>query len=160
MWVALGLVVVLTGLILSLIYGFERRCLAAVSGAVLGIGVTAVLGIVFTDLFQIHGAVMESSESLLYAGYQHLDLTQIFMASIFLGSSGAVMDLSVDVCSAVYEVVQKRPDIGTRRPSPPALPWGGLPAAPQPPHCCWPTPEAISRFNGIYGPGGRQWSSF
>ena len=113
-WVALGLVVVLTGLILSLIYGFERRCLAAASGAVLGIGVTAVLGIVFTDLFQIHGAVMESSESLLYAGYQHLDLTQIFMASIFLGSSGAVMDLSVDVCSAVYEVVQKRPDIGTR----------------------------------------------
>ena len=113
-WVALGLVVVLTGLILSLIYGFERRCLAAASGAVLGIGVTAVLGIVFTDLFQIHGAVMESSESLLYAGYQQLDLTQIFMASIFLGSSGAVMDLSVDVCSAVYEVVQKRPDIGTR----------------------------------------------
>lgn len=113
-WVALGLVVVLTGLILSLIYGFDRRCLAAASGAVLGIGVTAVLGIVFTDLFQIHGAVMESSESLLYAGYQHLDLTQIFMASIFLGSSGAVMDLSVDVCSAVYEVVQKRPDIGTR----------------------------------------------
>lgn len=113
-WVALGLVVVLTGLILSLIYSFERRCLAAASGAVLGIGVTAVLGIVFTDLFQIHGAVMESSESLLYAGYQHLDLTQIFMASIFLGSSGAVMDLSVDVCSAVYEVVQKRPDIGTR----------------------------------------------
>ena len=111
-WVALGLVVVLTGLILSLIYGFERRCLAAASGAALGIGVT--LGIVFTDLFQIHGAVMESSESLLYAGYQHLDLTQIFMASIFLGSSGAVMDLSVDVCSAVYEVVQKRPDIGTR----------------------------------------------
>ena len=113
-WVALGLVVVPSGLILSLIYGFERPCLAAASGAVLGIGVTAVLGIVFTDLFQIHGAVMESSESLLYAGYQHLDLTQIFMASIFLGSSGAVMDLSVDVCSAVYEVVQKRPDIGTR----------------------------------------------
>ena len=60
-----------------------------------------VLGAVFTDLFQIHGAVMESSESLLYAGYQHLDLTRIFIASIFLGSSGAVMDLSVDICSAV-----------------------------------------------------------
>lgn len=145
-WVALGLVVVLTGLILSLIYGFERRCLAAASGAVLGIGVTAVLGIVFTDLFQIHGAVMESSESLLYAGYQHLDLTQIFMASIFLGSSGAVMDLSVDVCSAVYEVVQKRPDIGTREAISSGFAVGRLPAAPQPPHCCWPTPEAISRF--------------
>jgi len=69
---------------------------------------------VFTNLFRIHGAVMESSESLLYAGYQNLDLPRIFMASIFLGSSGAVMDLSVDICSAVYEVVQKRPDITAR----------------------------------------------
>ena len=96
------------------IYVFDRRCLAATAGAALGIAVTAVLGVMFTDLFRIHGAVMESSESLLYAGYQTLDLTKIFMASIFLGSSGAVMDLSVDICSAVYEVVQKRPDITAR----------------------------------------------
>ena len=113
-WVSLGLVMVLTAMILSLIYGLDRRCLAAASGAALGIIVTAVLGYLFTDLFQIHGAVMESSESLLYAGYQYLDLTKIFVASIFLGSSGAVMDLSVDICSAVYEVVQKRPDIGAK----------------------------------------------
>ena len=54
---------------------------------------------------------MSYSESLLYAGYQHLNLTRIFMASIFLGSSGAVMDLSVDITSAVHEVVKKKPDI-------------------------------------------------
>ena len=57
---------------------------------------------------------MESSESQLYAGYAHLDLTKIFVAAIFLGSSGAVMDLSVDICSAVYEAVQKRPEISAR----------------------------------------------
>ncbi len=113
-WVAIALVLVLTAMIISLIYGFDRRCVSAVSGAALGIAVTAVLGVVFTDLFQIHGAVMESSESLLYAGYQNLDLTRIFMASIFLGSSGAVMDLSVDICSSVYEVVQKKPGISAR----------------------------------------------
>lgn len=112
--VSFGLVIVLTALILMLIYGWDRRFLSAVSGAALGILVTAVLGFVFTDLFQIHGAVMESSESLLYAGYQYLDLTKIFVASIFLGSSGAIMDLSVDICSAVYEVVQKKPDIRAR----------------------------------------------
>ena len=112
--VSLGLVMALTALILMLIYGWNRRFLAAVSGAALGILVTAVLGAVFTDLFQIHGAVMESSESLLYAGYEYLDLTKIFVASIFLGSSGAVMDLSVDICSAVYEVVQKKPGIRAR----------------------------------------------
>ena len=98
-------------LIIALVYGFDRRCLSAVSGAFLGVLVTCVLGILFTDLFQIHGAVMAYSESLLYAGYQDLNLTQIFMASIFIGSSGAVMDLSVDITSAVHEVVEKRPDI-------------------------------------------------
>ncbi len=113
-WVALALVIVLTFVILSLIYGLDRRCLAATSGAVLGILVTVLLGYVFTDLFHIHGAVMESSESLLYAGYQYLDLTKIFVASIFLGSSGAVMDLAVDICSAVFEVVGKKPRISTR----------------------------------------------
>lgn len=110
-WVSLFLVAVLTFLTLSLIYGWDRRCLAAFSGALGGILVTTVLGSIFTELFRIHGAVMESSESLLYAGYQHLNLTQIFVASIFLGSSGAVMDLSVDICSAVYEVVNKKPDL-------------------------------------------------
>ena len=113
-WVSPGLVLVLTFLVLSLIYGWGRRCMAATAGAALGIMVTAVLGYFFTDLFQIHGAVMESSESLLYAGYQYLDLTKIFVASIFLGSSGAVMDLSVDICSSIYEVVQKKPDISAK----------------------------------------------
>ena len=110
-WLSLGLVLALTAMILMLIYGWDRRFLASTAGAALAIGVTAVLGAAFTDLFGIHGAVMESSESLLYAGFQHLNLTQIFVASIFLGSSGAVMDLAVDICSAVYEVVEKKPDI-------------------------------------------------
>ena len=113
-WVGLGITLVLTVLIVSLVYGFDRRCAAAVSGSFLGILVTCMMGVVFTNLFQIHGAVMSYSESLLYAGYQHLNLTQIFMASIFIGASGAVMDLSVDITSAVYEVVQKQPALSRK----------------------------------------------
>ena len=113
-YVGLLVTLALTLMIIALVYGFDQRCFAAVSGAFLGILVTCVLGMIFTDLFQIHGAVMSYSESLLYAGYQDLNLTQIFMASIFIGSSGAVMDLAVDISSAVNEVVEKRPDIGWR----------------------------------------------
>lgn len=111
-FVGLLITLLLTLLIIALVYGFDRRCLAAVSGAALGILITCALGMIFTDLFKIHGAVMQSSESLLYSGYGHLSLTNIFMASIFIGSSGAVMDLAVDITSAVNEVVEKRPDIG------------------------------------------------
>lgn len=113
-WIGLAITLFLTVLIIALVYGFDRRCWAAVSGSFLGILVTCVLGVLFTDLFHIHGAVMSYSESLLYSGYQDLNLTQIFMASIFIGASGAIMDLSVDITSAVYEVVEKRPDLSWR----------------------------------------------
>lgn len=114
--VIIGLLITLflTIIIISLVYGFDRRSASAIAGSFLGILVTCILGIIFTDMFKIHGAVMAYSESLLYAGYQSLNLTQIFMASIFIGSSGAVMDLAVDITSAVKEVVDKKPDISIR----------------------------------------------
>ena len=113
-YIGLLITVILTVLIIALVYGFNMRCLSAVSGAILGVVVTALLGIIFTTQFKIHGAIMTSSESLLYSGFQDLNLTQVFMASIFIGSSGAIMDLAVDITSAVYEVVQKKPDISAK----------------------------------------------
>lgn len=101
----------LTVMIIALVFGFDRRCLAAVAGATAGLVLTAVLGIVCTNTFKIHGAVMSFSESLLYSGYANLNLTKIFMASIFIGSSGAMMDLTVDITAAVNEITIKRPDL-------------------------------------------------
>ena len=113
-FVGIIITTVLTVIIISLVYGFDRRTLTAVCGSVTGLLVTAVLGVIFTGQFKIHGAIMAHSESLLYSGYSNLNLTQIFMASIFIGSSGAVMDLSVDITSSVNEVVEKKPDIGVK----------------------------------------------
>ncbi|MCD7920247.1 MAG: YibE/F family protein [Clostridiales bacterium] len=101
----------LTLMIIALVFGFDRRCLAAVTGAFAGVALTCVLGVLCTSSFKIQGAVMSFSETLLYSGYENLDLTRIFMASIFVGSSGALMDLTVDITAAVNEVVQKRPDL-------------------------------------------------
>lgn len=110
-WVGIAITVLLTVIIIFFVYGFDMRTVTAVGGALLGILTTCILGMIFTDLFKIHGAVMPDSESLLYSGYQNLNLTAIFMSSIFIGASGAMMDLSVDITSAVYEVIQKKPDI-------------------------------------------------
>lgn len=102
-----GIVVVaiMTFIILALVYGFDKRLVSAFSGSMTGIIFAAILSFVFTKQFHIHGAVMANSESLLYSGFQNLNLTQIFMASVFIGASGSVMDLSVDITSAVNEVV-------------------------------------------------------
>lgn len=102
-----GIVVVaiMTFIILALVYGFDKRLVSAFSGSMTGILFAAILSFVFTKKFHIHGAIMANSESLLYSGFQNLNLTQIFMASVFIGASGSVMDLSVDITSAVNEVV-------------------------------------------------------
>ena len=110
-WIGIWITIFLTTIIIFFVYGFDRRTLTATMGSLLGIFTTCILGMIFTDLFKINGAVMPDSESLLYSGYQHLNLTAIFMSSIFIGASGAMMDLSVDITSAIYEVVEKKPDI-------------------------------------------------
>ena len=117
--VIIGLLItgLLTVIIISLVYGFDRRFISAVTGAFAGLIVTCVLGIIFTKSLKIHGAVMAYSESLLYSGYSDLNLTKIFMAGIFISSSGAVMDLAVDITSAVHEVVGKKPDISWKEAS-------------------------------------------
>lgn len=106
--------VLLTILIIALVYGFDKRLLSAGSGAVLGVFAACLVGAVFTNMFKIHGAVMAYSESLLYSGYSDLNLNKIFTAGIFIGSSGAMMDLAVDITSAVQEVVRNCPGIGRR----------------------------------------------
>lgn len=113
-WCGLLLTAFLTVLIIFLVYGWDRKTIAASAGALLGVLVTCVIGCLFTDAFKMHGAVMAYSESLLYAGYQDLNLTKIFMSGIFIGASGAMMDLSVDITSAVNEVVKKKPGIEWR----------------------------------------------
>ncbi|MGN0399820.1 MAG: YibE/F family protein [Blautia sp.] len=110
-WTGIAITVFLTFTIIFFVYGFDKKTVTASLGALLGIITTCILGIIFTDLFRINGAVMPDSESLLYSGFQHLNLTAIFTSSIFIGASGAMMDLSVDITSAIQEVVEKKPDI-------------------------------------------------
>lgn len=116
-WIGACITTILTAIIIFLVYGIDKRTLSAFMGSMLGTITTCIIGIFFTDAFKIHGAVMSYSETLLYSGYQHLNLTQIFISGIFIGASGAMMDLSVDITSAVHEVIQKKPDIGWKEAS-------------------------------------------
>lgn len=113
-FVGLVVVAILTFCIIALVYGFDKRLFSAFCGSMLGIIFAAILSVVCTKAFHIHGAVMAHSESLLYSGYEYLNLTQIFMASVCVGASGSVMDLSVDITSAVSEVVKNCPTISRR----------------------------------------------
>lgn len=108
---AVFVVMVITFVIIFLIGGLTRRGLVAFIGAISGVIITAILSVIFGHFFKVHGAVKPFSESLLYSGYGNLDLTQIFLAGIFISSSGAVMDIAMDISTSMEELKRESPGI-------------------------------------------------
>ena len=111
---SLGIVALLTSVIIFLVAGTNKKGLVAFFGAMSGIAITCIMAIIFGDLFNIHGAIKPFSETLLYSGFAHLNLTEIFLAGIFISSSGAVMDISMDIAASQAEVITHNPKIGRK----------------------------------------------
>ncbi len=102
--VCFGAVVLLSFAIIFLVAGFSRKALTAFSGAIFGVGISCIMAYFFARLFNINGGTMPFSQALLYSGHEYLNLTDLFVGGIFLSSSGAVMDLAMDVAAGQEEV--------------------------------------------------------
>jgi uncharacterized membrane protein len=102
--ISLIVIIGLSFVILFVIGEFSKKGLASFLGTVCGILVTCVLSIIFTRLLKLSGAVRPFMETLLYSGYSQINITDIFIASIFMAASGALMDISMDVATSIEEV--------------------------------------------------------
>ena len=109
--ISLAVVAILTGVIMFLVAGATRKGIVAFLGAILGVLTSCVMAIYFTKAFRAHGAVMPLAPNMVYAGFPHLNLTEIYIAAVFIAASGAVMDLAMDVAAAMDELVSKKKDI-------------------------------------------------
>lgn len=109
--IAFAAVALLSAVIIFLVAGLTRKGCAAFLGAISGVLASLLLAYWFTGLFKINGAVMPYSQSLLYSGYEFLNLPEIYISAILLSSSGAVMDLAMDVIAGMEEVRLKQPEI-------------------------------------------------
>lgn len=96
---------------MSLVVGLTRTAVVSILGTLAGILVTCFLAIVLFPPFNISGAMLDWSETVLYSGFPGINLGHLFIAAIFIGASGAVMDLAIDVSTAMREVVLNQPDI-------------------------------------------------
>jgi uncharacterized membrane protein len=108
---SLALVAVICFVIIFLIGGFTQKGVIAFTGSITGIAITGALSLLFGAMFRIHGAIRPFAETLLYSGYPNLDLSGIFLSGIFISSSGAVMDVAMDVSASMHELVLKNPRI-------------------------------------------------
>ncbi len=110
--VALCVVAALTASVSFLVGGLTHKGLVTFVGAFSGLVLTCILAHFSTRLLRLHGAVLPFAETLLYSGFHGLNLTRIFVASIFIACSGAVMDLAMDIAASMDEIRKKKPDIG------------------------------------------------
>ena len=106
--------VLLTLVTLPMVSGLNKRSLAAILGSFMAIFITLLISIAMTAFLRIHGSVLEMSEALLYSGFMDLDLTSLFSGVVCLGAGGAIMDLSIDVSAAMWEVREHAPETGRR----------------------------------------------
>lgn len=109
--VAMAVVVACSAVILFLVGGMNKKGVVAFTGTIAGITVTAMLAILFGWLFKIPGTVQEYAEALLYTGFTHLKLSDIFIAGIFISSAGAVMDVSMDISASMNELITHTPGL-------------------------------------------------
>lgn len=107
-------VTLLTAVIIYLVAGFNRKGTTAFTGAILGVLASCFLAWICTKLFHINGATQPYSQALLYSGYHDLNLANIYIGAIFIGSSGAVMDLGMDVAAGMSEVAAQNEKISHR----------------------------------------------
>ena len=107
-------VMLLSAVIIFLVAGFTQKGFSAFCGTLLGVGASCAMGWFFTYIFKINGAVMPYSQALLYSGFPDLSISDLYIGAIFLSSSGAVMDLSMDVAAGMEELKLRNPKISSK----------------------------------------------
>ena len=112
--VVFAAVAVLTGVIMYLVAGWTRKGISAFAGAMLGVVASLALAHFFGRVMNVNGATMPFAQQLLYSGFSGLDLQDIFFGAIVLASSGAVMDLAMDISAGVSEVARHSSGLGRR----------------------------------------------
>jgi uncharacterized membrane protein len=105
-------VAVLTAVIVFLVAGINSVGISAFLGSMLGVGVSLALSWFFTEVMYIDGVTMPFAQLLVNADANIVSLRNIFVGAVILASSGAVMDLAMDIAAGMAEVRRHNPDVG------------------------------------------------
>jgi len=86
-----------------LIAGFNKKAVSTILGALSGVLFAALIAYIVGNISILTGLSDEDAR-ILYVNRPDLNFSNIFFASIMIGSLGAVMDVGMTIASAVNEV--------------------------------------------------------
>ncbi len=91
-----------------IINGLHKKTFVAVSGSFCGIITSALLTLLMNKILKMTGMLDDTSLYLsLLNPDRPIDLNAIIFATIVIGALGAVMDISMDIATSLYEMYSK-----------------------------------------------------
>lgn len=110
--IPVGLLVafVTAAVVILLVGGVSKKGVTAMCGCFCGIAFTAIVSLISSQWFKIPGTVQDYSEALIYSGFK-LELSEIFISSVFISACGALMDVSTDIAASIDEIHDRLPQL-------------------------------------------------
>ncbi|ADQ14908.1 YibE/F family protein [Halanaerobium hydrogeniformans] len=103
--------VILSALIVFSIAGFTKKGISAFVGTVSSLFITIGVVVFFGNRLALDGLSVPYVGEVLFAGYMHLNIRDIFFATVVIGASGAAMDIAMDMAATIKEIKLRKPDI-------------------------------------------------
>jgi len=113
----IGCAIVASVVSFFLIGGFENKTIAAMLGTLCGIITAGTIAFVFGEMTHLTAVDLDYGLSAIYEvfGYKQVKLEGLLFASILIASMGAVMDVSMSIASAMFELHQINKKITFRK---------------------------------------------
>jgi uncharacterized membrane protein len=108
---ALLVLILLAAFILFSIAGLTKKGLAAFIGTITGLFISVTIAMLFGSKMSLFGMTAPYAETLIFSGNLELNMQEIFYVAIFIGASGAAMDIAMDVAASMTEIHNKRPEL-------------------------------------------------
>ena len=112
--VGLLYVFLITVLTIPLIHGFNEKSASAILAVNAGYLIGFLLTYFLTAVAKIGNTPTEEFRTL-FVQFPEVDIRQILMVSLFLGAAGALIDVAVSICSAVFEGLEDQPHMNFRK---------------------------------------------
>lgn len=103
-----AIIAVVTQVVVS---GVSKKTLAAILGTVGGVAIAGILSMLSVKLMHLTGLDSEEAMLLKASMLAQIDFQGVLFAGMVFGSLGAVMDVTISIASAVYEVRSVHPTI-------------------------------------------------
>ncbi len=92
--------------------GWNRKSLSAILGTIGGVTVAGILALLSISRIHLSGLASEEAIMAKSTALQHINFQEVLFAGIVLGALGAVMDVTISIASAQYELKQSCPHFG------------------------------------------------